>query len=95
MFSALGAELRGCLAEMAPEVEALRVQNAWLHQQLEVQTKRIAELQAAGFGRDVFPHVLEPNAATSSSFVPKSIFCSVQQASDVAAMTPDRQSAAQ
>jgi hypothetical protein len=35
------------LAEMAPEVEALRVENASLHQQLEVKTKRIAELQAA------------------------------------------------
>jgi hypothetical protein len=35
------------LAEMAPEVEALRVQNASLHQQLEVKTKRIAQLQAA------------------------------------------------
>ena len=32
---------------MAPELEALRVQNASLHQQLEVQTKRIAELQEA------------------------------------------------
>jgi transposase-like protein len=35
------------LAELAPEVEALRVENASLHQQLEVQTKRIAELRAA------------------------------------------------
>ena len=35
------------LAEMAPQVEALRAQNAWLHQQVEVKTKRIAELQAA------------------------------------------------
>src|SRR6266403_928511 len=32
---------------MAPEVEALRVENASLHQELEVKTKRIAELQAA------------------------------------------------
>jgi hypothetical protein len=32
---------------MAPEVEALRAQNASLHQQLEVKTKRIVELQAA------------------------------------------------
>src|ERR1700751_2848034 len=35
------------LTEVAPEVEALRVENASLHQQLEVKTKRIAELQAA------------------------------------------------
>ena len=35
------------LAEMAPQAEALRAQNAWLHQQVEVKTKRIAELQAA------------------------------------------------
>jgi hypothetical protein len=35
------------LAEMAPEVEALRAQNTSLHQQLEVKTKRIAELQEA------------------------------------------------
>jgi transposase len=35
------------LTEMAPEVEALRVENASLHQQLEVKTKRIAELQGA------------------------------------------------
>ena len=35
------------LAETAPQVEALRAQNAWLHQQVEVKTKRIAELQAA------------------------------------------------
>ena len=30
------------LAQMAPELEALRSQNASLHQQLEVKTKRIA-----------------------------------------------------
>ena len=35
------------LAEMAPEVEALRTQNASLHQQLEVKTKRIAQLGEA------------------------------------------------
>src|ERR1700724_835905 len=35
------------LAEMPPQAEALRAQNAWLHQQVEVKTKRIAELQAA------------------------------------------------
>ena len=35
------------LAEMAPELEALRAQNASLHQQLEVKTKRIAELEEA------------------------------------------------
>jgi hypothetical protein len=35
------------LTEMAPELDALRAQNASLHQQLEVQTKRLVELQAA------------------------------------------------
>jgi hypothetical protein len=35
------------LAQMAPELEALRAQNASLHQQLEVKTKRIAQLEAA------------------------------------------------
>ena len=35
------------LAEMAPELEALRVQNASLHQEREVQTKRIAQLEEA------------------------------------------------
>ena len=35
------------LTEMAPELEALRAQNASLDQQLEVQTKRIAELEKA------------------------------------------------
>ena len=35
------------LAQMAPELEALRVQNASLHQQLEVKTKRIAQLEEA------------------------------------------------
>jgi capsule polysaccharide export protein KpsE/RkpR len=35
------------LAEMAPELESLRAQNASLHQQLEVKTKRIAELKEA------------------------------------------------
>jgi transposase len=35
------------LAQMAPELEALRAQNAWLHQQLEVQTKRLAQLETA------------------------------------------------
>jgi hypothetical protein len=35
------------LAQMVPELERLRTQNAWLHQQLEVKTKRIAELQEA------------------------------------------------
>jgi len=34
-----------CLAEMAPELDALRVENASLHQQLEVKTKRIAQLE--------------------------------------------------
>jgi hypothetical protein len=35
------------LAQMAPELEALRAQIASLHQQLEVQTKRIAQLEEA------------------------------------------------
>src|ERR1700736_5319805 len=35
------------LAEMAPELEALRAQNTSLHQQLEVKTKRIAQLEEA------------------------------------------------
>ena len=35
------------LTEMAPELEALRAQNASLHQQLEVKTKRIAQLEEA------------------------------------------------
>jgi capsule polysaccharide export protein KpsE/RkpR len=35
------------LAEMAPELESLRVQNASLRQQLKVKTKRIAELEEA------------------------------------------------
>jgi len=35
------------LAEMAPELESLRAENASLHQQLEVKTKRIAELEEA------------------------------------------------
>ena len=35
------------LAQMAPELEALLAQNASLHQQLEVKTKRIVRLEAA------------------------------------------------
>jgi hypothetical protein len=35
------------LAQMAPELEALRTQNVSLYQQLEVKTKRIAQLEAA------------------------------------------------
>jgi hypothetical protein len=35
------------LAEMAPEREALRAENVSLHQQLEVKTKRIAQLEEA------------------------------------------------
>jgi transposase len=35
------------LAQMVPELERLRTQNAWLHQQLEAKTKRIAELEEA------------------------------------------------
>ena len=35
------------LTEMAPELDALRAQNASLHQQLEVKTKRIAQLEEA------------------------------------------------
>ena len=54
------------LAELAPGVEALRVQIASLHQQLEVKTKRIAELQAAleaaqrAAHRQAAPFRLEP-----------------------------------
>jgi transposase len=54
------------LAEMAPQVEALRVQNTSLHQELEVKTKRIAELQAAleaaqrAVHRQAAPFRLEP-----------------------------------
>src|ERR1700686_990892 len=35
------------LTEMAPELDALRTKNASLHQQLEVKTKRIAQLEEA------------------------------------------------
>jgi hypothetical protein len=35
------------LTQMAPELEALRAQNTSLHQQLEVKTKRIAQLEEA------------------------------------------------
>jgi transposase len=35
------------LAQMAPELEALQVQNASLREQLELKTKRIAQLEAA------------------------------------------------
>jgi hypothetical protein len=35
------------LAQMAPELEALRAQNASLHQELELKTKRIAQLEEA------------------------------------------------
>jgi transposase len=35
------------LAQTAPELEALRAENASLHQQLEVKTKRIAQLEEA------------------------------------------------
>ena len=35
------------LAEMAPELETLRAENASLHEQLEVKTKRIAQLEEA------------------------------------------------
>jgi transposase len=35
------------LAEVVPELDELRHQNAWLRQQLEMQTKRIAELEEA------------------------------------------------
>ena len=34
------------LAQMAPELEALRAQNAWLHEQLEAKTKCIAQLES-------------------------------------------------
>jgi hypothetical protein len=35
------------LAQIIPERDHLRTQNAWLHQQLEAKTKRIAELEEA------------------------------------------------
>src|ERR1700680_5236679 len=35
------------LAQIAPQLEALRAQNASLHQQLEVKTKRIDQLEEA------------------------------------------------
>jgi len=35
------------LAQMAPELESLRTQNASLQQELEVKTKRIAQLETA------------------------------------------------
>ena len=35
------------LAEMAPQLEALRTENAWLHQQLEAKTKRLAQAEKA------------------------------------------------
>jgi len=35
------------LAEMAPELEALRVENASLREQLEAKTKRITQLEEA------------------------------------------------
>ena len=35
------------LAQMAPELEALRAENASLHEQLEVKTKCIAQLETA------------------------------------------------
>jgi transposase len=45
----LGCALRQAkeLAEVAPELERLRAQNAWLSEQLEVKTKCITELQEA------------------------------------------------
>jgi transposase len=35
------------LAEVAPELERLRAQNAWLSEQLEIQAKRVRELEEA------------------------------------------------
>ena len=35
------------LAEMAPQLEALRTENASLHQQLEAKTKRLAQVEKA------------------------------------------------
>ena len=35
------------LAQIVPELESLRAQNASLHQQLEVKTKRLAQLETA------------------------------------------------
>ena len=54
------------LSEMAPELEALRAQNAYLEQQLEAQTKRLAELEKAleaaqrAAHRQAAPFRLEP-----------------------------------
>ena len=57
------------LAELAPEVEALRFQNASLHQQLEVKTKRIAQLEealAAAQTRRAPPGCSFPSRATKT-----------------------------
>ncbi len=54
------------LAEMAPEVEALRAENASLYQQLEVTTKRLAQLEEAleaalrAAHRQAAPYRIEP-----------------------------------
>jgi len=43
------------LAEVLPELDGLRSQNATLRQQLEIQTKRIAQLEEALQGPSVPP----------------------------------------
>ena len=54
------------LAEMAPEVEVLRAENASLYQQLEVTTKRLAQLEEAleaalrAAHRQAAPYRIEP-----------------------------------
>ena len=57
------------LAQMAPELEALRAQNASLHQELEVKTKRIAQLEealAAAWARRAPPGCSFPSRATKT-----------------------------
>src|SRR5580692_12387948 len=56
------------LAEMAPQLEALRTENASLHQQLEAKTKRLAQAEKAleaaerEAHRQVAPFRREPRA---------------------------------
>src|ERR1700757_483978 len=54
----LGAALRQAreLAELVPELDGLRSQNATLRQQLEIQTKRIAQLEEALQGAERAAH---------------------------------------
>src|SRR6202051_3009029 len=55
------------LTEMAPELDALRTENASLHQQLEVKTKRIAQLE----GPPQPPHRAAPRRAALSRVEPQ------------------------